>query len=115
MSFLQDERLSQVSDPAIAALLRDLLNGQSELLQRVSEIEGELQKQAAASAAVVAAFPNGDMAGHRRYHELMIEDIESRKRLWRAITEKTLGGLLWGTMAMVAAAVWFYIKAQVMR
>lgn len=112
MSALHDERLAAVTDPAIAALLRDLVTGQAQLLERVTEIETELQRQAAAAAAFVRAFPSGDLEGHRRYHELMIEDIETRKRMTRAITEKALGGIVLGAVAFIAAAVMFYVKAQ---
>ena len=112
MSALHDDRLAAVTDPAIAALLRDLVAMQSQLLERVTEIEAELQRQAAAAAAFVRAFPSGDLEGHRRYHELMIEDIQTRKRLIGAITEKALGGIVLGAVAFLAAAVMFYLKAQ---
>lgn len=58
------------------------------------------------------AFPGGDHVGHCRYHALMIEQIEWKKRLWRAVMEKTVAGLVWGTLAAIALAVWQYIKTQ---
>jgi hypothetical protein len=60
---------------------------------------------------LVDAFPAGDVHGHRRYHELMIEQIEERRRLRRAVMEKTVAGLVWGTLATVAVACWHYLKA----
>lgn len=59
------------------------------------------------------AFPGGDHVGHCRYHTLMIEDIEARKRLRQAILEKTLSGLIWSGVVGLAAAAWFYLKAQI--
>jgi hypothetical protein len=54
------------------------------------------------------AFPGGDHVGHCRYHALMIEGIEWRRRLWRAVMEKTIAGLVWGTMIAIGLACWKY-------
>lgn len=56
------------------------------------------------------AFPGGDHVGHCRYHALMIEDIDARKRLRQAIMEKTIGGLVWGMLAAVVIGMWQYVK-----
>lgn len=58
------------------------------------------------------AFPGGDHVGHCRYHDLMIEDIDSRKRLRQAVMEKTVSGLVWAFVVAVAIAGWQWIKAQ---
>ncbi len=57
------------------------------------------------------AFPGGDHVGHCRYHKLMIDDIEARKRLRQAVMEKTIAGLVWGGLFGVGVAVWQYLKA----
>lgn len=59
------------------------------------------------------AFPGGDHAGHCRYHMIMIEQIEERRRLRRAVMEKTIGGLVWGALVTVALACWHYVKSQI--
>lgn len=59
------------------------------------------------------SVPNGDAVGHRRYHELMIEAIEWRKRLWRAVMEKTVAGLVWGSMIAIGIACWRYFLSIV--
>jgi hypothetical protein len=59
------------------------------------------------------AVPNADPHGHRRYHELMIEDISARKALRKTIVEKSVAGLVWGTLVFIAVASWNYIKALV--
>lgn len=56
------------------------------------------------------AFPGGDHVGHCRYHTLMIEEIESRKKLRQALTEKTLTGLVWAGLVGLGFAVWAYVK-----
>lgn len=55
------------------------------------------------------AVPNGDHIGHRRYHMLMIEDIEGRKRMRQAILEKTIPGLIWGAIVGLGGIFWFAV------
>ena len=59
------------------------------------------------------AFPGGDHVGHCRYHTLMIEDIDSRKRLRHAVMEKTISGLVWAIVVAAGIALWTWFKAQV--
>lgn len=59
------------------------------------------------------AFPAGDHVGHSRYHALMIEDIDSRKRLRQAVMEKTISGIVWAVVVAGGLALWAWIKAQV--
>lgn len=59
------------------------------------------------------AFPGGDHLGHCRYHELMIEDIEAKKRLRRAVMERTVSGLVWGAVIGIGVAVWQYVKGLI--
>lgn len=58
------------------------------------------------SETVKKAFPAGDIEGHRRYHEVMIADLESRKKLTQAILEKTISGLVWSIIVGLSLAVW---------
>lgn len=55
------------------------------------------------------AFPGGDHVGHCRYHLLMIEDIEARKRLRQAVMQKTISGLVWSVIIGIGIACWHYI------
>lgn len=59
------------------------------------------------------AFPGGDHVGHCRYHALMIENIEWKKRLWRAVAEKTISGLAWAAVLVIGISLWSWIKSQV--
>ena len=56
--------------------------------------------------ALRGAFPGGDIEGHRRAHETMIELLEERRKLRIAIQEKTISGLIWA--ALVAAITSVY-------
>jgi hypothetical protein len=84
--------LEGISDPALLEILRSMKDMQADMHARLLAVE--------------AAFPANDAAGHRRYHELMIEDIESRKKLVNALKEKTLGGILWTFIAGSAIALY---------
>lgn len=77
--------------------------------ERIQNLEGwrvDMEKRFA------DAFPGGDHVGHCRYHQLMIEDIDARKRLRQAVMEKTIAGLVWAAIIGVALAAWAYLKAM---
>lgn len=59
------------------------------------------------------AFPGGDHVGHCRYHTLQIKQIEETRSLRQAILAKTISGLVWSGIVGLAAAAWFYLKAQI--
>lgn len=61
------------------------------------------------------AFPGGDHVGHCRYHQLMIDDIDSRKKLRQAVLEKSVAGLVWGALVFLGLACWSYFKSLVDR
>lgn len=59
------------------------------------------------------AFPGGDHVGHCRYHQLMIEDIDAKKKLRQAVMEKSVAGLVWAGIVGLSLAVWQYIKESI--
>lgn len=61
------------------------------------------------------AFPGGDHVGHCRYHTLMIEEIDSRKKLTQAVKEKTISGLVWAVVVAAGLAMWAWLKAEIRR
>jgi len=72
----------------------------------LSDRVGELERK------FLEAFPNGDWAGHRRYHEIQIELLLERRTLRAAVTEKTISGLIWAALVALGLATWQYIKTQ---
>lgn len=56
--------------------------------------------------AIRGAFPGGDVEGHRRAHEAMMELLEERRRLRRAIQEKTISGLIWAGIVAAITSVY---------
>lgn len=86
-------------------LLRDALQRLSVVERDNSEILGKLD-------SLMLGFPGGDMDGHRRYHEGVIEWQETRSRLVRAALEKVVGaGAVAGT-AWVLYALWVAFRME---
>ena len=88
-----DTQLIQISDPVIAKTLRQILEGQE-----------------AMQATLKDAFPGGDSAAHRRYHEEIILQMQDRRKMRGAITEQVIKGSVWALLVTVGAAVWQYLK-----
>lgn len=75
------------------------------LNRRVDELERQFKE----------AFPHGDYAGHCRYHEIQIEILLARRKLIAAVTEKTIGGIVFAIVVAVALALWQWVKDEVKR
>ena len=59
------------------------------------------------------SFPEGDPAGHRRYHEASIAKAEAEAKFWQ---EMRLAATKWaglGALGFVATALWVAFKAEV--
>lgn len=76
---------------------------------RIGSLEG---RQTDLERRFTEAFPGGDHMGHCRYHELMIEGIEEKRKLRQAVQEKTISGLVWAAMVGLAYAIWQYLKSS---
>ena len=61
---------------------------------------------------VVNAFPGGDTAAHKRYHDAIIERNHELRKLTLAIREKTILGVFWLALGLIGTALWFYICAK---
>lgn len=59
------------------------------------------------------AFPNGDLEGHRLFHDAMIARTRELRALKIVIRDKTLAGLVWSAMAFVGWCIWSTIKQKV--
>jgi len=76
--------------------------------ERIDQLE---RRQEDIEKRFAEAFPGADHVGHCRYHDLMIEGIDAKKRLREAIMQKTIAGLVWGAMIGLGLAVWQYVKS----
>jgi hemerythrin len=85
-------------------LLTEIRDSQCAMKKRMDGIEESMKEH------INLAFAGGDPAGHRRAHELIISNIEEKRRLRVAIQEKTISGLIWAAVLWLALAVWSQIK-----
>ena len=96
----------QNGNPTCLAL-RSFMDESTEVQHRIEQkVDNMLDKMR-------SAFPNGDIEGHRRYHELKIEELAERRRLRVAIQEKTISSLLWSGIILIAAAIANYLGFNV--
>jgi hypothetical protein len=77
-----------------------------DIIDRVDTLEDEMGHVKRRVDDLYKAFPANDLEGHRRAHEAMIEDINTRKRLTEVIREKTISGLIWLGIVAIGTAVW---------
>lgn len=84
----------------------EICDGQTAILHRLDVIEAE-QK------IFRSAFPAGDLEGHSRYHQAIINMKEENRKLRRAIIEKTLSALIWATIVWLAMLAWKEFAALV--
>lgn len=92
---LWQEEVRDLNGRALLQLVTEIRDGQKDMIIRLNEIEKDQEKTNASVKKICKAFPEGDVEGHRRYHETMVEMIEEKRRLRQAILEKTLAGLVW--------------------
>lgn len=71
------------------------------------------KEMVALSAAVKTAFPDGDLDGHRRYHEILIEEAMERKRMRSAIFIHVAKSSTWAVIAGLVVLVWIGLKEKI--
>lgn len=67
---------------------------------------GRLDKMEQQMEQLKTGFPGGDPDGHRRYHEMMIDEMEEKKKLRRELMTHVLKSSTW---AALGGVVWFVI------
>ncbi|CAP41334.1 hypothetical protein [Bordetella petrii] len=70
------------------------------------------KEMVALSATVKTAFPDGDLDGHRRYHELLIEEALERKRMRSAIFIHVAKSSTWAVILGLLAVLWIGFKKK---
>lgn len=110
---LQLEDLLQGEDrDVLLVVLREIREGQSALVDRVGAVEKDGAETLAKLNSLILAFPGGDMEGHRRYHESIIEWRELRNKMVRAALEKAVGAGVLAGCGWIGYALWQAIKME---
>lgn len=117
MSISQDpikDRRRSVNDP-LMSMFRQIQNNQQEIKDSQRAMDNKLTKHmesvpkdlAEAIAELMAdSFPQGDPAGHRRYHEASIKAAEDRADFWSKMRMELFKWGLLGFAGWAAYALW---------
>lgn len=97
-----------IGDKAVARVLRAHGEQQEELLEAMEDMSTRIER-------LVAAFPEGDIEGHRRYHQTMIELLQERRRLRIAIQEKTISAIIWAVLVYLALAAFHELQDVILK
>jgi uncharacterized membrane protein YebE (DUF533 family) len=103
----------RMGGPALAEMLGGLHELQLESSRKIDAIIERNVHADAAMAKLLAGFPSGDVDGHRRYHEAIIERMELRNRMVREALIKAAGSGALAGLGWLAYAVWQAFVANV--
>lgn len=75
----------------------------NQLFDMIAELDAKMER-------VLGAIPDGDVEGHRRYHEAVMRSLERREKFRDAVIEKSLASLAWSILMGMGYAFWAYMK-----
>ena len=94
---LNQDEVAQVSDPAVEACLR-------RILEKLDVLERDMK----------SAFVGGDYDGHKRAHDQFIADLQTRRELKRAVLEQVVKGSVWAGLIFIGTAMWQAVKGRLL-
>lgn len=94
--------------PVLLELVRQVHASQKALDKKLTHhIEEETDELARAIAKLLAeAFPEADPSGHRRHHELVIQQAEEKAKFWGEMRVAAAKWLGLGVLTFLAGAAW---------
>jgi hypothetical protein len=85
-------------------------------LQRIYEmlhgLREELVENTRKTDQLIKGFPEGDLEGHRRFHELLIAQLEERKNLRRELLFHLLKSSSWMALGGFFYVLWIFLKTE---
>lgn len=78
----------------------------TDIRDQLAATRTELAANTRKTEQLLAAFPAGDIDGHRRYHETVIEWRELRNKMVREALIKAAQATSLGALGWVALAIW---------
>lgn len=102
----------------IALLLHLVRQIQSDLVEVKGELREHIKQEEKQISDTInklahAAFPDGNMAGHKSAHESFIGDAADKRALFKSVREKTVTGIVYSTLIFVGLAIWEAIKRSI--
>lgn len=105
-SELWQEEAKKLGGNFLVQIIKELRDGQQTIIDRLDVMETRNEKTDQLVDKLNCAFPAGDIDGHRRYHELVIQLLAEKRRLRIAIQEKTISALVWVVLVALGSFVW---------
>lgn len=107
-----DDLLEGENRDVLVMILKEIRDDQKVAAERIDTVEQDVSETLAKLNALIMAFPGGDMDGHRRYHESVIEWRELRNKMIRAALEKVAGAGALAGCVWIAYALWQALKME---
>lgn len=107
-----DDLLEGENRDVLVMILKEIRDDQRIATERIDTVEQDVAETLAKLNALIMAFPGGDMEGHRRYHESVIEWRELRNKMIRAALEKVAGAGALAGCVWIAYALWQALKME---
>lgn len=89
----------RIGGTAFAEVITEMRDGQRDVVARLDKL--------------IQGFPEGDIEGHRRYHEAVVKRIELRNELVKAALVKMAQAGAVGASAWLLVALWQAFKVSV--
>lgn len=103
------EEAAKSGIPHLGRIIGELVHGQKQIIKKLEDMEEKHNVVTTDVNQLKIAFPSQDFDGHRRYHQVLIDTLEERRKLRKAIQEKTLSGLIWSLIVWGATMVWSHL------
>lgn len=97
---------------ALTTAIEELRDAYFSIVDRLDTTEEHNSTRDAKIALLYNAFPSNDIAGHQRYHQLIIDKIEETRKLRMAIQEKTYAGLVWAVIIAIVLSLYNELKRR---
>lgn len=78
---------------------------QGEERRSLSSLEKKIDDISDCVVAIKKAFPNGDIDGHRRYHDAAIKAAEAQERFWDDLKLDVAKKGVWGVLVIIVGLV----------
>ena len=109
-------------DNNVMAILLTILERQDVILEKQGGIEttlmGHMEREEAAIEKWMDSLPktvegNPDVAGHRLFHQELIEESRERKKMWRELRNELLKKSSWAVVAVIGALVAYWWNHEI--
>lgn len=113
MNQLWQQEAERMGGQPLVALLTEMRDNQLDMRADLEQVARKMTTLEEANERLFSGFPANDVEGHRRYHQSVIERRELvNKMLRETLVNIAKAGTL-GTLGLLLAACWKYLKISV--